>query len=63
MSFKVKDLMFSVGPMEMDDASTCTLVTRTTGGACVDSYFFQGKRAKHDLSQLKAQLRQAARRA
>lgn len=63
MSFKVKDLMISVG-MDYDDAaSTCTLVTRTTGGACVDSVVFHGNRGKQDLSLLKAQLRQAARRA
>lgn len=64
MSFKVKDLMVIVGSLDPADDSTCTIVSRTTGGAgCVDSLFFQGNRRKQDLSLLKAQLRQAARRA
>ncbi|MFL6292564.1 MAG: hypothetical protein ACJ759_16855 [Thermoanaerobaculia bacterium] len=64
MSFKVKDLMVSVGPLQSEEASTCTYWTRTTGGAgCVDSLFDHGTRAKHELSLLKAQLRQAAARA
>ena len=63
MSFKVKDLMISVGPLQ-DQASTCTLITRTTGGAgCADSLFDHGQRAKHELSLLRAQLRRAAARA
>jgi hypothetical protein len=63
MSFKVKDLMVNVGPMQ-NEASTCTYWTRTTGGAgCVDSLFDHGMRAKHELSLLKAQLRRAATRA
>jgi len=62
MSFKVKDLMINVGPMQ-DAASTCTYWTRTGGGGCVDSLFDHGTRAKHELSLLKAQLRRAATRA
>ena len=63
MSFKVMDLMIQVGPALSED-STCTFVTRTTGGAgCIDSFFFNGNRAKHELSLLKAQLRRAATRA
>lgn len=63
MSFKVKDLMINVGPLQ-DEPYTCTLVTRTTGGAgCVDSIFDHGQRARHELSLLKAQLRQSATRA
>ena len=61
MSFKVKDLMINVGPLQ-DEAYTCTLVTRTTG-ACVESAFDHGQRAKHELSLLKAQLRRSAERA
>ena len=63
MSFKVKDLMISVGPLHDDEVSTCTLVTRTTGVGCVDSVFDHGQRAKHELSLLRAQLRQSATRA
>lgn len=64
MSFKVKDLMVSVGPLQSDELSTCTLVTRTTGGAgCVDSIYDRAQRAHHQLSLLRAQLRQAATRA
>jgi hypothetical protein len=39
MSFKVTDLMMSVGALQ--DEYTCTLVTRPTGGlgGCVDSLF------------------------
>jgi hypothetical protein len=63
MSFKVKDLMINVGPLE-SDASTCTNWTRTTGGlGCVDSLFDNAQRASHQLSLLKAQLRRSARRA
>ena len=61
MSFKVMDLMISVGPMH--DEYTCTLVTRPTGGlgGCVDSIFDNAQRARHELSQLKAQLRSVTR--
>ena len=63
MSFKVKDLMVGVGPM-LDEYSTCTIWTRTTGGAgCIDSVFDHAQRAKHELALLKAQLRRAATRA
>lgn len=64
MSFKVKDLMVNVGPLQTEDASTCTHWTRTTGGlGCVDSVFDQAGRARHGLSLLKAQLRRSATRA
>jgi hypothetical protein len=65
MSFKVKDLMMNVGPLQNgDDASTCTHWTRTTGGlGCVDSLFDHSQRARHELSLLKAQLRRSAMRA
>ena len=64
MSFKVKDLMVNVGPLQSEDASTCTHWTRTTGGlGCVDSIFDHAQRAKHELSLLKAQLRRSATRA
>jgi hypothetical protein len=64
MSFKVKDLMINVGPLQEEDASTCTNWTRTTGGAgCVDSFFDNAQRASHQLSLLKAQLRRSATRA
>ena len=63
MSFKVKDLMVSVGPL-LDGASTCTVWTRTTGGGgCIDSLFDQAQRGKHELALLKAQLRRATTRA
>lgn len=62
MSFKVKDLMVNVAP-SFNEASTCTLITRPTGGACIDSVFDHGQRAKHELSLLKAQLRRVAERA
>jgi hypothetical protein len=63
MSFKVKDLMVSVGPLQDEANSTCPFLSRTTGGACVDSLYDHGQRAKHELSLLKAQLRRAAARA
>lgn len=64
MSFKVMDLMVVVGNLDPADDSTCTIVSRTTGGAgCVDSFFLVDSRTKHDLSLLKAQLRHAAGRA
>ncbi|MEA2564335.1 MAG: hypothetical protein QOH06_5839 [Acidobacteriota bacterium] len=64
MSFKVKDLMINVGPLQNEDLSTCTHWTRTTGGAgCIDSLFDNAQRARHELSLLKAQLRQSATRA
>lgn len=64
MSFKVKDLMINVGPLQQEDASTCTHWTRTTGGlGCVDSLYDNAQRARHDLSLLKAQLRRSAGRA
>ena len=63
MSFKVKDLMINVGPLLDSEPSTCTFVTRTTGAGCIDSIFDHGQRAKHELSLLKAQLRQAATQA
>ncbi|HWN42549.1 MAG TPA: hypothetical protein VNW71_10020 [Thermoanaerobaculia bacterium] len=63
MSFKVKDLMINVGPLQ-NDASTCPLLSRTTGGlGCVDSLFDRAQRASHELSLLKAQLRRSATRA
>lgn len=63
MSFKVKDLMISVGPLQDAEPSTCTYVTRTTGAGCIDSIFDHARRAKHELSLLKVQLRQAVTRA
>ncbi|HEX5718191.1 MAG TPA: hypothetical protein VF179_18665 [Thermoanaerobaculia bacterium] len=60
MSFKVMDLVISVGPQQN---YTCTLVTRPTGGACIDSIFDNSRKAAHGLSLLKAQLRQSATRA
>lgn len=64
MSFKVKDLMVNVGPLQSEEASTCTYPSRTTGGAgCVDSLFDNAQRARHELSLLKAQLRRSATRA
>ena len=65
MSFKVKDLMINVGPLQNEDEySTCTYWTRTTGGAgCIDSVFDHGQRAKHELALLKTQLRRSATRA
>jgi hypothetical protein len=62
MSFKVKDLMISVGPLQNDDY-TCTVVSRPTGGSCANSLFDRAQRARHELSLLKAQLRQSATRA
>ena len=63
MSFKVKDLMISVGPLQSEDYSTCTIITRTTGGAgCIDSFFDSPQRAQRELSLLKAQLRHAVAR-
>ena len=66
MSFKVKDLMIQVGPLQNEDgASTCPFLSRTTGGGggCIDSIFDHGQRAKHELALLKVQLRRAATRA
>lgn len=63
MSFKVKDLMIKVGPMEIHDDSTCTLVTKPTGSACADTYFLHAGRGRKELSLLKAQLRHVAGRA
>jgi len=65
MSFKVKDLMINVGPLQSEEASTCTYWTRTTSGAggCIDSLFDNANRARHELSLLKAQLRRSATRA
>lgn len=63
MSFKVKDLMINVGPMQNGDDSTCTWPSRTGGAGCADSLFDHARRAKHELSLLKAQLRRAATRA
>ena len=63
MSFKVKDLMISIG-LQDEANSTCTVWTRTTGGGgCIDSVFDHGQRARHELSLLRAQLRQSATRA
>lgn len=62
MTFKVKDLMVGVGPWN-DGTSTCPTATRTTGGGgCIDSFFDGAARAKHELSLLKAQLRQSVSR-
>ena len=64
MSFKVMDLMISVGPLQSEDVYTCTLVTRPTGGiGCVDTLFDHAQRASRELSLLKAQLRRSATRA
>ena len=60
MSFKVKDLMVGVGPVQ--EYSTCPFLSRTTGGACIESLFDHAGRAKHELALLKAQLRRAATR-
>jgi hypothetical protein len=60
MTFKVKDLMINVGPLQ-DAGSTCTNQTWT--GACVDSLFDNAQRTSHGLSLLKAQLRRSAMRA
>ena len=54
MSFKVKDLMTNVALMP--DGGTCTGQTWT--GACGGSLFDWAKKATHELSLLKAQLRQ-----
>jgi hypothetical protein len=62
MSFKVKDLMINVGPLQ-NDASTCTYPSRTGGAGCADSLFDNSQRARHELSLLKAQLRRSATRA
>jgi len=62
MSFKVTDLMFRVGPLQNDNY-TCTLVTRPTGSGCIDSFYDNAQRVSHELSLLKAQLRQSATRA
>jgi hypothetical protein len=61
MTFKVKDLMISVGPLQNEEG-TCTTLT-WTGKGCVDSLFDHAERAKHGLSLLKAQLRRSATRA
>lgn len=61
MTFKVYDLMINVGAPRGAEEFTCTTVTWT--GNCVDSLLVQGQRAEHELSVLKAQLRQAAARA
>jgi hypothetical protein len=45
-----------------DEASTCPLLSRTTGGPCGGTLFDRKQRA-HELSLLKAQLRLAAARA
>jgi hypothetical protein len=60
MSFKVKDLMISVGPLQN---YTCTVVSRPTGGGCANSLFDHAQRASHELSLLQAQLRRSATRA
>lgn len=60
MSFKVTDLMISVSPWQNENY-TCTLVTRPTGGACIDTAFDHARRAKHELAVLKTQLRSATR--
>lgn len=62
MSFKVKDLMVGVGPLQDDEYSTCPLLSRTTGGACIESVFDNAQRVKHGLALLKAQLRHAVAR-
>ena len=63
MSFKVKDLMISVGPLQSEANSTCTWPSRTGGAGCVDSLFDHAERAKHELALLKAQFRRAVARA
>jgi hypothetical protein len=64
MSFKVKDLSVS---LSADDASTCTTLTKPTGGdtlACLGSLFWQnGAARQRNLATLKAQLRNAMTRA
>ena len=59
MTFKVKDLMLNVGPLQNE--GTCTNQTWT--GACVETMFDRARRATHELSLLKAQLRRATMRA
>ncbi|HWM95399.1 MAG TPA: hypothetical protein VN493_31890 [Thermoanaerobaculia bacterium] len=54
MTFKVIDLMVSVGNM-WDDPPTCTTVTKPTG--CVNPSD-RGEWVAHDLSVLKDQLRE-----
>jgi hypothetical protein len=65
MSFKVKDLSVS---LSIDDGgSTCTTLTKPTGGetgACIGSLFLQdGAAGRRNLSVLRNQLRNAMTRA
>lgn len=63
MSFKVKDLSVS---LSVDDGSTCTTMTKPTGGetlACGSSLFMQNGAAGRNLATLKTQLRKAMTRA
>lgn len=64
MSFKVKDLSVS---LSVDDGgSTCTTMTKPTGGetlACGGSLFMQNGAAGRNLATLKTQLRKAMTRA
>lgn len=59
MSFKVKDLMMSLGIGDLvEGGDTCSGVTKPTG--CVNaSIFWQSGAASRNLSVLKGQLRKA----
>lgn len=59
MSFKVKDLMMSLGYGDLvEGGDTCSGVTKPTG--CVNaSIFWQSGTASRNLSVLKGQLRKA----
>jgi hypothetical protein len=57
MSFKVKDLSVS---LSVDGASTCTSLTKPTGG---DTLMWQDGAARRDLATLRNQLRSALSRA
>jgi hypothetical protein len=63
MSFKVKDLAVGL-PLQNDEASTCTTLTKPTGGECMSSIYWQnGASRQHNLSALRSQLRKAMSRA
>lgn len=65
MSFKVKDLSVSIS--FEDGGSTCTTMTKPTGGetaSCLGSLFWQnGGARQRNLAALKTQLRNAMTRA
>ena len=62
MSFKVKDLSVSLSIDE--GGSTCTTLTKPTGG-CINAsiYWLDGVARQRNLAALKAQLRNAMTRA